>query len=245
LDSVNILGIDIHCISQEGILDSILRWNSESKKRNIYYVNAHCLNIASENKEYCDVLHHADLVYPDGASIVWGSSILGGCKIKKLSLIHWIDQLFDFIVRNNLRIYIIAGKPGLISKAVNNILEIHPKMNITGFNNGYLTKESQKKIFNEINRTSPDILFVGMGSPNQEIWINKNRERISAKTCWAVGALFDYIAGEERIVPGWVNDLGFEWLWRLYMDPKGKWKRYLIGNPVFIYRIIKQKFGMK
>jgi N-acetylglucosaminyldiphosphoundecaprenol N-acetyl-beta-D-mannosaminyltransferase len=243
LNTVNILGIDIHCLNQEEILESILVWTTEKKKRTIFYANAHCLNTTVLNKEYYDVLNQADLVYSDGASIVWGSSLLGGCKLKKLSLIHWIDRLFDFIVQNNIRIYIIASKPEIINKAVINILKIHPEMKITGYNDGYLTKESQEKVLNEISFISPDILFVGMGTPFQELWIHKNQELISARICWAVGALFDYMAGEEKIVPGWINKAGLEWLWRFCMDPKGKWMRYLIGNPMFIYRLLRQKFG--
>lgn len=245
LNSVNLLGINIHCISQEGILESILTWNSNAEIRKIVYANAHCLNIASVNKEYSDVLNQADLVLPDGLSVVWGSKLLGGCKLQKISSIHWVDRIFDFIVRNKLRIYIIASKPEIITRAVNTILKFHPEMEITGYSSGYLTEESQQQVLDEIKDISPDILFVGMGSPHQELWIHKNQEQISAKICWAVGALFDYLAGVERIAPGWVSGIGLEWLWRLCLDPKGKWKRYLIGNPLFIYRILKQKFGTK
>lgn len=150
LNSVNILGIDINCISRDGILESILTWNSESKKRNIFYANAHNLNIASVNTDYFEVLNQADLVYPDGSSIVWASNLLGGCKLEKLSLIHWIDKLFEFIIQNNLRIYIIAGKPEIIPKAIKTILNTHPEVKITGYSSGYLTRKNQQKVFDEI-----------------------------------------------------------------------------------------------
>ena len=127
---------------------------------------------------------------------------------------------------------------------MSNILKIYTEMELTGYSSGYLTDETQEKVIDEINTISPDILFVGMGSPYQEIWISNNQDKISAKIFWAVGALFDYLAGAERITPAWISMIGFEWLWRLSMDPKGKWKRYLIGNPVFVKRIFKQKFGL-
>jgi N-acetylglucosaminyldiphosphoundecaprenol N-acetyl-beta-D-mannosaminyltransferase len=88
----------------------------------------------------------------------------------------------------------------------------------------------------------PDVTFVGMGIPDQEKWIDRQREYIPSSVCWGVGALFDYVAGVELPVPNWMNHLALEWLWRLLIDPGGKWKRYLLGNPVFAFRVFRQKF---
>ena len=80
-----------------------------------------------------------------------------------------------------------------------------------------------------------------MGTPLQEKWLAAHRHQINAPVCWAVGALFDYVAGEEAPVPDWLDRINLEWLWRLLVNPLDKWKRYLIGNPIFLLRILRQK----
>jgi N-acetylglucosaminyldiphosphoundecaprenol N-acetyl-beta-D-mannosaminyltransferase len=85
---------------------------------------------------------------------------------------------------------------------------------------------------------------MGLGVPRQEKWIAGRRKQIEAPVCWGVGALFDYVAGVEARVPRLMNLLALEWFWRLIMDPRGKWRRYLLGNPLFIYQVLRQKYGL-
>jgi exopolysaccharide biosynthesis WecB/TagA/CpsF family protein len=101
---------------------------------------------------------------------------------------------------------------------------------------------SAEEVLVDIGRSNPQVVFVGMGAPLQEKWIAAHREEINAPVCWAVGALFDFVAGVEYRVPAWMNRLALEWLWRFLIDPSGKWKRTLVGNPVFVARVLRQKF---
>jgi N-acetylglucosaminyldiphosphoundecaprenol N-acetyl-beta-D-mannosaminyltransferase len=118
-----------------------------------------------------------------------------------------------------------------------------PRLQIVGVCDGFFQENGTggADLIAEINRAKPHVLFVGMGVPRQEKWLAAQRSIIDAPVCWAIGALFDYVAGVERRVPKWLASMGLEWFWRLMIDPKGKWRRYLIGNPLFLYRILIQK----
>jgi N-acetylglucosaminyldiphosphoundecaprenol N-acetyl-beta-D-mannosaminyltransferase len=240
--SVRILGTQISCVLRKEILQTPVRWAQNDIKRTMLYANAHCLNMTVNDPEYLVILNKADMVYADGISIVWASRFLGGCALEKTTGRDWIYDFCSIAEENALRIFILAGKPGIARRAAKNLAQKYPGLIIAGTHNGYLDNVDSKEVAKKINAAYPDVLLVGMGTPLQEKWLATHRELIEAPVCWAVGALFDYVAGEERPVPTWLNRLNLEWLWRLWVNPAGKWRRYLIGNPLFLFRIIKQKW---
>ena len=89
--------------------------------------------------------------------------------------------------------------------------------------------------------TKPDILLVGMGTPQQELWVEQNQDRIDASVVWTVGALFDYVSARVPRAPHWIADNGFEWIFRLAVEPRRMWRRYLLGNPAFLYRVLEER----
>lgn len=241
MQKVNILGVNVHCARLDEILDIVYKWCMGDKKRSIFYANAHCLNTAAEDDIYFQILDQADLVYPDGISIVLGSWILEGCRLKKMTGADWIHEFCSLALKKDLKIYILAGKPGVADAAVTKLFNLYPDLKILGLSDGYFSQKPSSQVIEEINELNPHVLFVGMGTPIQEKWIFESRDKINIPICWAVGALFDYLADVESRVPGWMYTAGLEWLWRLMVDPTGKWKRYIIGNPIFAYRILRQK----
>ena len=92
-----------------------------------------------------------------------------------------------------------------------------------------------------IAENRPDILLVGMGTPQQELWVDRYFDRIDASVVWTVGALFDYISGRMPRAPHWLSDNGLEWIFRLVMEPRRMWRRYLLGNPVFLSRVFEER----
>lgn len=238
---VNILGVKVNCDDKQSILNKVVEWAGENTPRTITYVNAHCINLSFQNREYLDVINQSDLVYSDGISVVWASQILGGCPLDKVTGREWIFDLCELAIANNLRIYILAGAPSITNSAGVNLRNRWPALKIVGTSDGYFLEKTNNQILEEINSSKPHVLLVGMGSPQQEFWISKHRKVIDVPICWSVGALFDYVAGVEPSVPSWMNKLALEWMWRLFIDPKGKWKRYIIGNPSFAARVLHQK----
>lgn len=242
--AVNILGVDVNTINKRELLELVRIWAGENKPRSISYVNAHCINVAYKDSEYREALKKMDLVYADGMGVVMAGRFLYGSYIKKITGRDWIDNFCKLAVNQHLRVYILAGKPGILSLAIERMRKEYPELDIAGFNDGFFTRKSENEVLYEIKSTRPHIVFIGMGIPQQEKWVGENRGKIIAPVCWNVGALFDYVAGLEPQVPGWMDKIALEWLWRLMMDPSGKWKRYLVGNPLFILRILYQKLSL-
>ena len=242
METVEILGVRVSCLDKHGILDQAVDWASRRETRTITYVNAHCINIATKDCEYRNLLNQMDLVYPDGIGIVWASKFLHQKKLTKVTGREWMDDFCRMIRDRSLSLYILAGAPGIAHKARANIMQRYPATCITGSSDGYFIEKSEVEVLRNIETASPDVLMVGMGVPRQEKWIINHRAEISAPVVWAVGALFDLVSGDRQPVPDGLNRLNLEWLWRLMVDPRGKWQRYLIGNPMFIVRVIRQKY---
>ena len=248
--SVNILGVEVTCLNLASILARVAEWSGQTEPRSVFYANAHCLNLAFNDSGYREALRKADLIYADGISVVWASRFLGGCRLQKMTGADWIEDFAGWAGRiqvneldrlSDLRIYVLAGRPGVARQAVANLCRRHPQLNVAGLSDGFFQEKSQAEVLEEISVTKPHIVFVGLGSPLQEKWIASNRDKIQAPVCWGVGALFDYLAGIEPRVPPWLYSLGLEWFWRFLVNPGDKWRRYLIGNPVFVYRVLRQK----
>lgn len=226
------------------ILERVDQWITSTKRRTVFYVNSHCLNLASAAPAYKAILNNADLVYADGVGVVWASRFLGGCVLRKATGADWIGHFCDLAESGKWRIYILAGKPGIAMRAREKLVRKFPRLNVVGVCDGFFG-EAQQQVLQDIATAAPQILFVGMGTPRQENWIAANRDQISAPICWAVGALFDYVAGAELRVPALMNHIGLEWFWRLLADPRGKWRRYLLGNPMFVSRVVQQKLALQ
>lgn len=207
----------------------------------VFYANAHSLNLASSDPNFQRLLNQADLVYADGIGVAWAGRWLHHCRLEKLTGADWIDHLCRQAASQGWTIYILAGQPGVAARAAEQLEAAYAGFQVVGVADGYFSDKNQHHVFTEINELHPTILFVGLGSPQQELWLSTYRAGIDAPVCWAVGALFDYIAGIEKRAPVWMNAIGMEWFWRLIQNPAGKWKRYLIGNPRFVARVIHQK----
>jgi N-acetylglucosaminyldiphosphoundecaprenol N-acetyl-beta-D-mannosaminyltransferase len=257
-NTVDILGVNVACTGMAELLSIVGDWARVSDRpgpqpfpRTVLYANAHSLNVACADPAYHAILRGADLVYADGAGVVLAGRLLGARSahgsahgatrgMAKATGGDWIGPFCAQAAGHGWRIYILAGAPGIAAAARTRLQGQWPGINIVGACDGYFGPAAEAQVIADIAAAAPDILFVGMGTPRQEKWIAAHRGELPARVCWAVGALFDYVAGVEKRVPGWMNALGFEWLWRLLVNPLGKWRRYVLGNPLFLYRVLRQ-----
>jgi N-acetylglucosaminyldiphosphoundecaprenol N-acetyl-beta-D-mannosaminyltransferase len=240
--TVEILNVRVACLDFSGILQQVQAWLPAKERRTILYANAHSLNTAWQDRQVLLALNQADLVYADGISVVWASRILGGCRLVKMTGADWIWPFCAWAQERGVSLYILGGKPGVALRARHRLLERYPDLKIVGYADGFFQEKSEIEVVQEINRLCPQVLLIGLGTPAQEKWVAAQRPALQVPVCWVVGALFDYIAGDERRVPAWLYSLGLEWLWRLWINPRGKWRRYILGNPSFVWRVLKQRF---
>lgn len=241
MEGVDLLGVAVWCGDQQALIHQAVGWATAETPRTLTYVNAHCLNLAAQDAAYRALLNRADLVYSDGIGVVWAAHLLAKVRLHKLTGRVWIEAFCQQAAAAGLSLYLLGGRPGISRRAAENLQGRHPGLQVAGCSDGFFESRNAA-VLAEIARLRPQVVLVGLGVPAQETWIAAHRSQIAAPVCWAVGALFDYLAGAESPAPAWVDALALEWFWRLLADPRGKWRRYLLGNPAFVVRVLRYKW---
>jgi N-acetylglucosaminyldiphosphoundecaprenol N-acetyl-beta-D-mannosaminyltransferase len=136
-------------------------------------------------------------------------------------------------------------KPGVTDAVCEWIRAIYPLTKICGSHHGYFEPENEEIILKHIASSGAEVLLVAFGAPLQDMWIDKNLTKTGVKVAMGVGGLFDFYSGRIPRAPQWLREIGGEWLYRFYQETKRRWKRYFVGNFVFLYRVGKEKFRHK
>lgn len=235
LANVRIDIVDSHIIEQK-ILDLV----KSGDKAWISYVNAHAVNLAQNHKWFIEYLNKSLISYADGQGIRLGAYLLRKKIPPLVNLTRWSWQLLQFCVDNKLSIYFLGASPETLEKAIRNIYQKFPDINLAGSHHGYFEKSPEEsiRIANLISEKRPNILLVGMGMPLQEKWIMDYYEYLNVNAILNGGSCIDIIAGTKKVCPQWVSNIGLEWAFRLLHEPKRLFKRYILGNPKFIYYIL-------
>ncbi|MDH5536877.1 MAG: WecB/TagA/CpsF family glycosyltransferase, partial [Betaproteobacteria bacterium] len=135
-----------------------------------------------------------------------------------------------------LSLYLLGARPGVAAAVAENARKRVPQLAIAGHRDGYWAEQDEQSVVSAIRASGADILLVAMGAPRQELWIAKNAPRLGVKVALGVGGLFDFYAGRVARAPLWLRELGLEWTYRLLQEPRRMWRRYVIGNPLFLWR---------
>jgi len=211
----------------------------------VFNVNAHCLNLCYEDSALRDSLNGADVVFCDGAGVMLAARMLGGRIPARITYAAWIWQLADFAAAEDFSLYFLGAKPGVAQEAARSLRERYPDLRIVGVRHGYFDhsvgSSENREVLEEINSCAPDILLVGLGMPLQERWLTENRHKLHAVgVALTGGAVFDYASRRVRRGPRLLTESGLEWLARLLHEPRRLWRRYLVGNPLFLLRVLRQ-----
>jgi N-acetylglucosaminyldiphosphoundecaprenol N-acetyl-beta-D-mannosaminyltransferase len=240
-----IFDIPIDLGRPEDLLRRITGWaegrNGGPPKR-VMYANAHVLNQSAAHPELRRVLEGADLVYCDGYGVRLAAKALDAPVPHRMTGADWIWALAALCAQAGQSIYLLGSEPGISRGAAERLAETCPGLDVVGHHHGYFEVGSphDDRVVEHINARRPSILLVGMGTPKQELWVQANAHRLDVDVLWTVGALFDVVSGKVPRAPGWLADNGLEWIFRLAIEPGRMWKRYLLGNPVFVHRVLGQ-----
>lgn len=232
-----LLGVDIDSLTSSEFLQRIDDFVASGKPHQISYLNADCLNKCWSDRSYRETISESDLVYADGMGVVWASRLFGHPLPERLNANDLLPQFCQRAEEKGHRIFFLGGENGTAERAAKDLKSKYPKIQIVGCHNGYFPEEETGTVIEAIKKAKPDILIVGMGAPKQELWIRKHLHTLDVPVAWGVGGLLDYSAKGLRRSPVWMRKVGLEWLWRLYLEPKRLWRRYLLGNILFTFRV--------
>jgi N-acetylglucosaminyldiphosphoundecaprenol N-acetyl-beta-D-mannosaminyltransferase len=211
--------------------------------------NAHCLNLAYRDAVLRNFLNGAEIVFCDGAGVMLAARLLGRRIPERITYADWMWRLAAFAASEGHTLYFLGACPGVAEEAARRLTERFPALKIAGTHHGYFdhaTGSSENEgVIQEINAAKPHILVVGFGMPRQERWLMANWDRVDANVALAGGAVFDYVSGRLRRGPRLLTDNGLEWLARLIVEPARLWRRYLLGNPLFLQRVLRQRLNLE
>jgi N-acetylglucosaminyldiphosphoundecaprenol N-acetyl-beta-D-mannosaminyltransferase len=204
----------------------------------VSYVNAWCSNVAARDAAYAEILRAADAVYADGQAVVWASVLLGRPMPERVNAADFIVDLCRRFARQGVRVYLLGSAEGVAARAAQSLARQAPGLRVVGAASGYWLDDGAAAAA-AIAAAAPDVLLVGLGVPFQEKWAWERRSALNARVIWCVGAMFEYFGGVRARAPRWVRRAGFEWLFRLMLEPRRLWRRYLVGNAVFLWRVLR------
>jgi len=239
---IDILGVQVDAIDKAGLEDAITKYVRDEAKAVLAYANINAINLARKEKEFRTFLNGTSVLYCDGEGVRVGARILGSTLPPRVALTRWIWDLCSLCVERRFSVFFLGSTGEVLDKAVANVRERFPTLLIGG-HHGYFQKVGPESdaVVEMIKRSKPNLLFVGFGMPAQEHWISRNLGRLDANVVLSAGSMIDYVAGAKGVAPAWMSDIGLEWLYRLIQEPQRLWKRYLIGNPGFILRVVIQR----
>jgi N-acetylglucosaminyldiphosphoundecaprenol N-acetyl-beta-D-mannosaminyltransferase len=224
------------------LFDRLVRESRQPGRTIVGYLNVHVANTAFHDAALKRALRQADLIYCDGAGVALASRLLGCPLPTRLTAADWFLDMLRHFARENRRVYLLGGEPGVPEKALGVIAAQIPDHTVVGAHHGFILNDAglEERVIHAINASRPDILIVGFGTPLQELWIERCRDRLDVPVLYALGAVMDFVSGKVSRCPAWMGTRGLEWLYRLAVEPGRLAGRYLIGNPWFLARIAWQ-----
>lgn len=237
----------IHRISMEYaavLVTEVLLHRGEYPPLTIVGPNAHLVTLAEKNDRFAAAMQEAHLAVPDGISVVWASRMLGAPIPERVTGGDLMERMCAEAAHYGFRVFFLGGLPGAAVMAAHNLRLRYPGLTICGTYCPAVGFEASppemERVLEEVNAAEPDLLCVAFGAPKQEIWMQEYRSRLRVGAILPVGAAFDTQAGLRRRAPEWIQRLGLEWCFRLMMEPRRLWRRYLVGNAEFVALVLRQ-----
>ena len=247
-EKAELLGLSLDAVTMETAVARCLEFcRAPRTSHTVLTANASHLCMMRHDLELELACRAAHLTLADGMSVVWALRASGQPAPERVAGVDLMARLLAVAGAHRLRVYFLGARREVVTALVEMSRVQHPGIEIAGFRDGYFRPEDHQRVVEEIRASGAHILFVGMPTPFKETWCERHRERLEVPVIMGVGGSFDVLAGYIRRAPRWVQRLGLEWFWRLLMEPRKLWKRYLTTNVEFIWltgrQIVARRLG--
>lgn len=250
-EEIVLLKTRFHKLTVQDLISCIVESAQMNQKTVVANVNVRAMNFACSKSWYRRFINQSNYVFCDGFGVLLGAKLNGYdvCSCHRMTCPDYIESLAKACEQEDVSLFLLAGKPGVTDLAIAKLNAIAPNLRIQG-HHGYFAKTGAENeaVIEQINQFKPDVLYVGFGMPVQERWIVDNFDRVDTRVFLPLGACLDFYTGTVYRGPRWLTDLGFEWLTRLFTKPGQLWQRYILGNPLFLSRVLiescKKRLGL-
>lgn len=249
-----VVGYQITTLGVSGCASAIMSWindpeggDKDARCRWLACLNPHSYAVSRGDGKFADALADAELLLPDGIGVVFASRILGGQIRSRITGADIFSEVLSRLDKQGGgRIFFLGSTDATLGLITTRIARDYPDIRIVGsysppFKDEYSRIDTERMIA-AINDVSPDILWVGLTAPKQEKWIFDNRERLDVRFAAAIGAVFDFYAGNIKRSHPFFRRAGLEWLPRLVQEPRRLWRRMVVSAPIFVWRVIRDRF---
>lgn len=235
-DRFDILGVQVNAINLTDAVETVERWIYEGRRTYVCVTGVHGLMESRRDERVRDIHNRAGLVTPDGMPLVWLLRLLGKSRTERVYGPDLMRKLTAVSALHGYRQFYYGGGKGVAEKLGRTLTTAYPGLTVAGvlcppFRQ--LTRDEDDVVVDAINGARPDIVWVGLSTPNQERWMAEHLGRIDAPMMIGAGAAFDFVAGTKRQAPLWMQQNGLEWLFRLGSEPGRLWRRYAFIVPAF------------
>ncbi len=236
-----IVSAAVHNLSIQDAMERIFEPPSSERARLIHFVHPHALNLAVRDRELARALAEADLVLPDGIGLRVGAALLGVALRHNLNGTDLLPLLCRRAAELGWSMALIGAAPGVADDCAARLKSDTPGLQIPLVSHGFLADAESRQVAAMVERLGRCLVLVGMGSPTQEQWARAHLAGAPQAIVLTVGGLFDFYSGRVSRAPLAWRELGLEWMYRLIQEPRRLARRYLLGNPLFLLRVLKQK----
>lgn len=242
LPKVDLLGCKVSAGTYQEILTNIIDWAASGRSSSICFANVHMLSEADRSESFRKVVNEADLVSPDGRPLSALMRLQYGIHQDRACGMDLLPDILRLAALRKLNVYLYGSTDDLLQTVCQKAMDNYPGLNIVGAYSPpfrSLSPEEDEAVINRINRSEANLLLVSLGCPKQEQWMHDHRGKINA-CMLGLGQAFRTFGGIEKRLPEWARNLGLEWVYRLWLEPRRLWRRYLVGNSWFLYRATRQ-----
>lgn len=243
INTVDILGVKFSPLGVKASADYILKMTEDEGFHYVFTPNSEIVMAAENDEKFKNILNSADLITADGIGIIYASKIFGTPINERASGYDISLSLLEGMAAKGRSLYLFGAAPGVAEKAAGNITAKFPGIKIVGTHDGYFDELKEKEIIEDINLKKPDVLFVCLGAPKQEMWIFDHKDRLEVKVAMGLGGCLDVYAGNTKRAPEIFIKLGLEWFYRLIKEPKRFFR--MLALPKFMIKVIWHKITRK
>lgn len=219
MNKVNILGVNVDMVNISEATDCIMRFLDTDGVHTVFTPNSEIIMRAYRDEKFRNILNDASLLTADGIGVVYASKILKKPIDERAAGYDIAREVLQKINYTEHKLFLFGGKPGVAEEAKEKLLAEYTELNIVGTRNGYFKPDEEEEIVNEINASGADIVFVCLGAPKQEEWIERNKNRLNVRVAMGIGGSLDVFAGRVDRAPEFFCKTGLEWFYRLCKEP--------------------------